>query len=70
VRLGFIRTHGHAKQQILKQRNPLLIHEVPLHDVKVDAWCALSVRRNMGPVFPADTTNAEIYARQTLQVSK
>jgi hypothetical protein len=31
--------------------SPCLVHKIPLHDVKVGAYCVLSVRRITGPAF-------------------
>jgi hypothetical protein len=27
------------------------IHELPTHGLNIDVWCAVSVRKNIGPVF-------------------
>jgi hypothetical protein len=41
--------------------NPHLIHNVPLHPVKVSVWCAVSARRIVGPVFFNETINYKRY---------
>jgi hypothetical protein len=38
-------------QSYWSSHNPHLTHEVLLHPVKVDVWCAVSARRIVGPVF-------------------
>jgi hypothetical protein len=45
---------------------PLSIHEVPLHDVKIRVWCAISAYRIIGPVFFQETINSERYVRLIL----
>jgi hypothetical protein len=40
-------------------QNPNLTHEVPLHPVKVGAWCAVSARSIVGPAFFNKTINFE-----------
>ena len=32
-------------------RNPVLIHEVPLHSMKVSVWCAVSATGNLMAIF-------------------
>jgi hypothetical protein len=46
--------------------NPHSIHEVPLHDVKIGVWCAISAHRIIGPVFFQETINSERYVRLIL----
>jgi hypothetical protein len=43
--------------------NPHSIHEVPLHDVKIGVWCAISAKRIIVPVFFEETIYSERYAR-------
>jgi hypothetical protein len=31
--------------------NPHVYHEEPLHPLKVGVWCAISIRRIIGPIF-------------------
>jgi hypothetical protein len=31
--------------------NPDALHEVPLHDLKLGIWCAISVQKVTGPMF-------------------
>ena len=47
--------------------NPHNIHEVPLHDVKIGVWCAISGRRIIGPIFYDGTINAQRYVDLILQ---
>jgi hypothetical protein len=35
------------------------IHQVPLHSEKVGAWCALSLRQIIGPIFFHETVNSD-----------
>jgi hypothetical protein len=46
--------------------NPHSIHEVPLHDVKIGVWCAISAHRIIGSVFCQYTINSERYVRLIL----
>jgi hypothetical protein len=39
---------------------------VPLHDLKVGVWCAISARRIIEPVFVHETINSERYVRLIL----
>jgi len=38
------------------EKNLMLIHEVPLHDIKVGVWCAMSATRIIVAIFPYETT--------------
>jgi hypothetical protein len=42
------------------------MHKVHIHNIKVGAWCALSVSRIMRLVFFSDTVNAEGLSGQIL----
>jgi len=33
------------------EENPLLVHKVPIDDVKAGVWCGMSARRITGPIF-------------------
>jgi hypothetical protein len=46
--------------------NPQAVHEVPLHDLKVGVWCAISARRITEPVLLHETINSELYVRLIL----
>jgi hypothetical protein len=46
--------------------NPHSIHEVPLHDVKIGVWCAISAHRITGPEYLQETINSERYVRLML----
>jgi hypothetical protein len=37
---------------------------MPLHDIKVGVWCALSATRITGPILFLDTINSDGYSRQ------
>jgi hypothetical protein len=41
--------------------NPHAVHEVPLHDLKVGVWSAISAWRINKPVFFHGTINSELY---------
>jgi hypothetical protein len=55
-----------AKIRYWSTENPHAVHEVPLHDLKVGVWCAISARRIIGPVFFHETINSERYVRLIL----
>jgi hypothetical protein len=46
--------------------NPHFIHEVPLHDVKIGVWYAITAHRIIGPVLFQETINFELYVRLIL----
>jgi hypothetical protein len=46
--------------------NSYSIYEVPLHDVKIGVWCAISAHRIIGPVFFQETINSELYVKLIL----
>jgi hypothetical protein len=35
----------------------LLLHTVPLHDVKIGMWCGMNAKLIPGPIFYAKTTD-------------
>ena len=41
--------------------NPHVIHETPLHDLKIDVWCAVSGTKIVGPIFFESTVNTDVY---------
>jgi hypothetical protein len=43
--------------QIWSDGNPHTVHQVPLYDIKVGEWCAVSARQIMAPVFFYTTVN-------------
>jgi hypothetical protein len=43
--------HKYTNNRYWSSQNPHLLHEILLHPVQVDVWCALSARRIVGPVF-------------------
>jgi hypothetical protein len=47
-------------------QNPHLTYEVPLHLKNVGVWCAVSVRRTVGPTFFNETVNCERYVQVVL----
>jgi hypothetical protein len=42
--------------------NPQELHQVPLHTQKIGAWCAISRRRFIGPIFFDPTVTSAVYA--------
>jgi hypothetical protein len=48
--------------------NPYAVYEVPLHDLKVGVWCAISVRRTIQPMSFHKTINSERYVRLILSL--
>jgi hypothetical protein len=60
---GYINTQNNY----WNSQNSHLTHEVPLHPVKVGAWCAVSARRIVGPVFYNKTINFERYVQVILR---
>jgi hypothetical protein len=61
--------HGHVSSKnnlYWRPVNPHLIHEVPLHDVKVGVWCAVNAKRIIGPILYAETINSDRYVRLIL----
>ena len=71
--------HFHLKSEVNKQNyriwaseNPRVIHEHPLHALKVTVWCGITSSRIIGPYFFEDvdgntvTVNGNRY-RQMLQ---
>ncbi|PSN33709.1 hypothetical protein C0J52_26546 [Blattella germanica] len=47
--------------------NPHLVHEGPLHDLKVSVWCEISALRIIGPIFFYETLNSERYVNNILR---
>ncbi|KAJ4437880.1 hypothetical protein ANN_13819 [Periplaneta americana] len=41
--------------------NPHVIHEAPMHPVKIGVWCAISAQRIVGPIFFNQTVNTADY---------
>jgi hypothetical protein len=46
--------------------NPPVVHEVPLHDLKVGVWSAISAWRITEPAFLHKTINSKLYMRLIL----
>jgi hypothetical protein len=52
--------HGNVNSQNNRywySENTHAVHEVPLHDLNVGVWCAVSVHKIVGPVFVREQTN-------------
>jgi len=45
----WIHLTGYVKYQ--RPRFPILIHKLPLRDVKIGVWCAISATRIITPIF-------------------
>ena len=41
--------------------NPHVIHETPLHDLKIGVWCAVSGTKIVGAIIFASTVNTDVY---------
>jgi hypothetical protein len=48
--------------------NPHVLHQRPLHDIKVGVWCAVSAQRVIGPIFFGDTVNFDRYVSDILEL--
>jgi hypothetical protein len=46
---GWFHLSGYEKSQ--SNRLIMLIHEIPLRDMKVGVWCAMSAVRIIGPIL-------------------
>jgi hypothetical protein len=47
--------------------NPHVLHQRPLHDIKVGVWRAVTARRVIGPIFFEDTVNSDRYVSDILE---
>lgn len=47
--------------RIWSTENPHVLHENPLHCLKIGVWCAVSRRRIVGPIFFETTVNSGVY---------
>lgn len=61
---GYVNTQNN---RYWSSTNPHQFREVPLHDVKVGVWCAISASRVIGPIFFEDTINSNRYIEQILE---
>jgi len=53
MELGFDRVYVNSQERHWSAANPKSIHPVPLCDVRVGVWCAMSANRINAPVsFP------------------
>jgi hypothetical protein len=57
---------GKFPEQQIQELTLRLIHEVPLHDSKIDAWCRMRIDRITGQIFFDDTINSERNTEQIL----
>jgi hypothetical protein len=57
---GYINTQSN---RYWSSQNPHLTHEVLLHPLKVDVWCAVSARRIVVPVLFNEIINCERYVQ-------
>lgn len=56
--------HGHVSTQnnrCWSAEKPDIVHEMPLHDLKIGVWCAVNAYRIIGPIFFANTVNGQRY---------
>jgi hypothetical protein len=47
--------------------NPHAVLHIPLHDIKIGVWCAVSARRIIGPIFYHEIVNSDWYVRNILK---
>jgi hypothetical protein len=67
---AWLHVSGYVNAQnshIWDTENPHVLHQRPLHDIKVDVWCAVSARRVIGPIFFEDTVNSDRYVSDILE---
>lgn len=43
---------------IWSDENPWTVHQIPLYDMKIGAWCAINARWIIGPVLYHETVNS------------
>ena len=51
---GWFHLSGYANSQNTRywsSENSHVIHETPLHDLKIDVWCVVSGTKIVGPIF-------------------
>jgi hypothetical protein len=53
--------------RIWDAENPHVLHQRPLHDIKVGVWCAMSARRVIGPIFFGDTVDTDRHVSDILE---
>jgi hypothetical protein len=53
--------------RIWDTKNPHVLHQRPLHDIKVGVWCAVSAWRVIGPIFFEDAVNSDRYVSDILE---
>jgi hypothetical protein len=53
--------------RIWDTENPHVLHQRPLHDIKVGVWCAVSAQRVTGPIFFGGTVNSNGYVSDILE---
>jgi hypothetical protein len=57
---AYFHLSGYVNSQhtrIWSDENPHAVHQTPLHDIKIGVWCAVSVKRIIGPIFYHETVN-------------
>jgi hypothetical protein len=66
---AYFRLSGYVNPQktgIWSDENPHAVYQTPLHDIKIGVWCAVSVRRIIGPIFYHETVNSDRHVRNIL----
>jgi hypothetical protein len=61
--------HGHVSAQSNQYWSPVnshLIHEVPLHDIKVGVWYTMNAKQIIGPIFYTEIINSDRHVRLIL----
>jgi inhibitor of nuclear factor kappa-B kinase subunit alpha len=67
---AYFHLSGYVNSQntrIWSDENPRSVHQIPLHDIKIGVWCAVSARRIIGPIFYHETVNSDRYVRHILE---
>jgi hypothetical protein len=53
--------------RIWSVENPHSVHQIPLHDIKIGVWCAVSARRIVGPILYHEIMNTDRYVWNILE---
>jgi hypothetical protein len=60
---GYVNSHN---TRIWSEENPHAVHHIPLHDIKIETWCAISARRIIGPIFYQENVSSSRYVGDIL----
>jgi hypothetical protein len=67
---AYVQLSGYVNSQntrIWSDENTHPVIQIPLHDMKIGVWCAVSARRIIGPVFYHETVKSDRYVRNILE---